>query len=83
MGHDARILCVQRSHQCSCVCSCSRDGTLHLWDVARGIEHVEKLGTLRGHFDWVRHCCWASDDAVLASTSYDSTVRLWCPFLTL
>ncbi|MCP4251611.1 MAG: WD40 repeat domain-containing protein, partial [bacterium] len=46
---------------------------VQLWDVAR-----EALGPLlEGHRDEVRLLSWSPDGEVLASGSYDGTVRLW------
>jgi WD40 repeat protein len=53
----------------------SLDGTVRLWDVARG----RRLHTLRGHRDRVAALAFRSDGWLLVSGGDDGTVRLWDP----
>jgi WD40 repeat protein len=50
----------------------SHDGTIRLWDVARGAEAAR----LEGHYREVNALC-VLPDGRLASGSWDNTIRLW------
>lgn len=53
--------------------SCSADGTLNLWDLARGTF----LRTVQGNLDWPCAVAALPDGRRAISGSHDSTVRLW------
>lgn len=54
--------------------SCSRDGTVRIWDTAAG----EPVGdVLEGHTDWVFGVTFSHDGQHLLSFSADSTMRIW------
>src|SRR5712691_9273568 len=38
---------------------------------------VKLLRTLRGHTGWIGRIAWSPDGRMLASPSYDQTIRLW------
>lgn len=54
------------------VVSCSRDGTLSLWD-SLGRERT----VLQGHTDWVNAFAVDEDSGLLYSCSEDFTLRAW------
>ena len=53
--------------------SASEDGTLKLWDLARGAT----LRTLRGHTDRVNAVAVTADGRQAVSASADGTLKLW------
>lgn len=53
-----------------------RDGTAIVWDALK----KEKLGTLKGHGDWVVHCAWSANGKWIATSGDDRTVRIWNPY---
>ncbi len=46
---------------------------VHLWDAVTGVE----VGTLHGHTDLIYALAWSPANGLLASASYDHTVRVW------
>ena len=55
-----------------CVCLCSLDNTIVIWDPAKG--HV--LHTLKGHESYVKGLVWDPIGKYLASQSDDRTVKV-------
>jgi platelet-activating factor acetylhydrolase IB subunit alpha len=53
--------------------SCSRDGSIRVWDVDSGFC----AKTLSGHVEWVRALSISGDGAYVASGGDDRSVRLW------
>ncbi|KAJ5216310.1 uncharacterized protein N7498_002717 [Penicillium cinerascens] len=48
------------------------DGTIKIWDSARGLQH-----TLKGHLSHMRSVKFSPDNKLVASGSADRTVKLW------
>jgi len=70
------------NRQLGCVASFSRDGTriasacgnvVVLWDAATGAE----IAAFPGHSEAVNQCGFSPEEAFVASSSTDGTVRLW------
>ncbi len=53
--------------------SAGKDGTAILWEVNSG----KKIGTIRGHTDWVTTVAFSPNAQIIATSSTDGTVRLW------
>ncbi len=53
--------------------SCGKDGTVHLWDVAK----AKKVRVLKGHADLVRAVAFSPDGKYLASGCKDGSLKLW------
>jgi WD40 repeat protein len=75
-GYTSGVLSVVWSPDGTRLASCSKDGTIRLWDPATGRQVGEPL---TGHTGWVRLVVWSPDGTRLASWSNDGTIRLWDP----
>ncbi|HEY3782725.1 MAG TPA: WD40 repeat domain-containing protein [Fimbriimonadaceae bacterium] len=53
-----------------------RDGTAIVWDT----KTMTKLGSLKGHSDWVVHCAFSPNGQYIATSGDDRTVRIWSPY---
>ena len=51
----------------------TRSGTVYLWDGQTGAPLI----TLTAHTDWVTELAFSPDEQVLATASYDRTIRIW------
>lgn len=73
-GHEGQgVLDIDFSHSGTKMISGGKDGTAILWDSATG----KKIGTLKGHEDWVMHCTFSPSDAYVATSGDDRSVRIW------
>ena len=41
---------------------------------------MTKLGSLKGHSDWVVHCAFSPNGKYIATSGDDRTVRIWSPY---
>ena len=51
-----------------------KDSTIKVWEISEGSR---ELATLKGHIRTVNFCRWSHRGDVIASMSYDKTMRLW------
>jgi cytosolic iron-sulfur protein assembly protein CIAO1 len=56
--------------------SCSRDRNVWIWSYNQVSQDFECETILEGHEDDVKSVIWLDND-LIASASYDGTVRLW------
>jgi len=84
-GHTDVVLCARFSHDGATLVSGSADKTFKLWDVSalHGADpegktmHVTPLYSLQRHAKTVRDLCFSPDGRILASASFDGTIKLW------
>ena len=81
-GHDSEIKNVAYSPSGQWLASCSRDKSIWIWEEIgeEGEDEFETVAVLQEHTADVKCVCWRRDDGngeVLASASYDDTIRLW------
>ncbi|XP_042364652.1 sperm-associated antigen 16 protein [Plectropomus leopardus] len=77
-AHKLPISCIHLHPQNLILASASDDRSWRLWMLhANGEKVGEMVLTGEGHSDWLSGCCFHPDGAKLATTSGDSTVRLW------
>jgi WD40 repeat protein len=74
-GHTAAIMSVAFSPDGRTMLTCSRDGTLKVWDVASGQERVK----IEGHdiYNAIFPVVFSPDGRLIASGSIAGAVRLW------
>ncbi|MBK8975549.1 MAG: protein kinase [Planctomycetes bacterium] len=73
-GHDAPILDVAFAPGGGVLATASRDGTVGLWDLARG---GRPLGRLTGHTQAVSSVRFAPDGERILTGSWDRSARIW------
>ncbi|KAL5612957.1 hypothetical protein BROUX41_003965 [Berkeleyomyces rouxiae] len=90
-GHDSEIKSVQFSPSGVYLATCSRDKTLWIWEdigASEGDDEWETVAVLNEHEGDIKAVSWCPDvpgrntrrtyaSDVLASASYDNTVRIW------
>ena len=81
-GHDSEIKHVAFSPSGQWLASCSRDKSIWIWEEVGedGEDEWETIAVLQEHTADVKCICWREDDGngeILASASYDDTIRLW------
>ena len=60
----------------SLIATCGRDKTVWVWEAAPGNEY-EVVDVKHGHSQDVKTVVWSPDGEVLASASYDDSVKVW------
>ncbi len=72
-GHSQDIQALAFSHDTHWLASCGRGDTIHLWDLAAGLE----LRAFGDGNQFVRDVSFSPDDHLLAAVGDDRTLRLW------
>ena len=71
--HNHYVLCVTFTADSKYIVSCSKDNTIHVWNVAANTTQL----ILKGHTDTVFSVSISPDSKLLASGSGDKSARIW------
>ncbi|GAA5960247.1 hypothetical protein JCM3765_002516 [Sporobolomyces pararoseus] len=72
-GHAYEVLSIACTRDNTKFSSSGGDKNCFLWDVTTG----EIVRRFQGHLGKVNTVCWNENDSVLATGSFDTTIRLW------
>jgi WD40 repeat protein len=73
LAHSISVTAVGSSQDGHLIVAGNADGSLNLWDAAKG----HRLRTFRGHSDWVTSVAISPDGHTIVSASDDKTLKLW------
>jgi WD40 repeat protein/tRNA A-37 threonylcarbamoyl transferase component Bud32 len=72
-GHTGKVIGVAWSPDSKRIASASEDGTLQVWDAAKGRQIWSYQGSFRGE----KNVAWSPDGKHIASASEDGTLQVW------
>lgn len=70
---EGEVWCLAHKSKINVLASCGKASAIQIWDAGSGkLSH-----SLEGHTHWIKHVCFSPRGELLASKSYDGTVRIW------